>query len=129
MARTVCKFMGVAFILIALWGFVTRTQVLIFHVNPLHNVVHLVSGAAALACAWRSERAAALFAAVFGAVYGLVALAGFAGVQPVIDALHLNTADNWLHVGITVVFLAAAVASRAALKLPHTPPTPAAHAR
>ncbi len=102
-----CKAAGAILIVVAIWGFITGDHVLIFHVNTAHNIVHLVSGALALVCGFAGERPARVFSIAFGAVYGLVALLGFAGVAWVIELLHLNAADNWLHLGISVVFLAA----------------------
>lgn len=106
-ATIVCRVMGVIFIAIAIWGFITGDRVWIFHVNTTHNIVHLVSGIGALACSF-SPKAAKLFSIIFGAVYGLVGVLGFAGVPFLVDLLHLNAADNWLHIGIAAVFLLAA---------------------
>src|SRR5262245_54539518 len=105
----------------AIWGFVTGTDVWILHVNTAHNVVHLVAGVAALGAAsadtWCARedatrpsvraypRWSTLFCLVMGAVYGLVAVLGFAGFEPVVNLLHLNTAVNWLHLAIAVVLL------------------------
>jgi hypothetical protein len=107
MASIVCKVMGVVFIVVGIWGFITGHEVLIFRVNAAHNAVHLISGLTALACGFAGEASARVFSMVFGLVYGMVAILGFAGVQAVIDLLHLNNADNWLHAGIAIVFLAA----------------------
>jgi hypothetical protein len=107
---TFLKVMGAVFIIVAIWGFIDGQQVLVFHVNTLHNIVHLVSGLGALGAAFAGPRPARLFALIFGAVYGLVALLGFAGVQPVVDMLHLNPADNWLHLFLAVAFVGAGVA-------------------
>jgi hypothetical protein len=109
MASLVCKIMGVAFLVIAVWGFITGHEVLIFHVNTAHNVVHLLSGAAALACGFAGEPAARIFSIAFGLVYALVAGLGFANVAFAVDLLRLNEADNWLHAGIAAVFLVAGV--------------------
>jgi hypothetical protein len=113
MASIVCKVMGVVFIIVAIWGFIAGDRVLIFHVNMAHNVVHLLSGLGALACGFAGERPAKLFSLAFGAVYGLVAILGFLGVKAVIDLLHLNAPDNWLHLVIALVFLGAGLASKA----------------
>jgi hypothetical protein len=121
-----CKLMGVVFIAVAIWGFIDGEKVLIFHVNTPHNVVHLLSGLAALVCGVVSPTAARAFCIAFGVVYGLVAVAGFAGVTPVIDLLHLNDADNWLHAGLSLAFLviglAALVPSRSSSS--HAPTMP-----
>ena len=66
----------------------------------------------ALACGFAGEAPSRTFAIVFGLVYGLVAILGFAGVQTVIDLLHLNDPDNWLHAGIAVLFLAVGLVPR-----------------
>lgn len=106
----VCLAMGAIFIMIAIWGFVDGENVLIFTVSTAHNWVHLLSGAAALACGFAGPAVARGFCWAFALVYGLVALLGFAGVPFVVELLHINPADNWLHVGITLVFLLGAVA-------------------
>jgi len=118
----VCRVMGVVFVIVAIWGFIDGSRVLIFHVNTAHNIVHLLSGALALAYGFMSLRAARTFCITFGLVYALVAVLGFLGVAQVISFLHLNPADNWLHVGIAAVFLAAF----APPSLLHNKPTPRA---
>ena len=50
MAAIVCKIMGVVFVIVAIWGFAIGTNVPMFHVDTAHNVVHIFSGIAALAC-------------------------------------------------------------------------------
>src|ERR1043166_5312820 len=47
MAKTVCKILGVVFVIVGVAGFVAPT-LLGAHLNPAHNAVHLVSGALAL---------------------------------------------------------------------------------
>lgn len=78
----------------------------IFHVNALHNLVHLVSGLAALYLASKGEESAQMFFKVFGVIYGLVALLGFiVGDGAILGVISNNTADTWLHVVIAVVSL------------------------
>lgn len=122
MASLICKIMGAVFIVVAIWGFAAGDKVLIFHVNTAHNIVHLLSGIAALACGFAGEKASRIFSLAFGAVYGLVAVLGFLGVQLVVDLLHLNAADNWLHLAVALVFLAAGLTSKASLA-PAAPPS------
>ena len=55
MATLVCKVLGVAFLIVAVWGFIDGDRVLIFHVNTAHNLVHLLSGAIALACGFADQ--------------------------------------------------------------------------
>src|SRR2546430_10500173 len=47
MAKTVCKILGVVFVIVGVAGFAAPT-LLGAHLNPAHNAVHLVSGALAL---------------------------------------------------------------------------------
>ena len=114
MATLVCKILGVVFVLVAIWGFIDGHQVLIFHVNTAHNIVHLLSGIAALYCGFAGMQAARWFSLIFGSVYGLVAVLGFLNVAAVNELLHLNDADDFLHLGIAIVFLVAGLASRPA---------------
>lgn len=103
--KLLCRLMGIVFIVVAIWGFVDGHQVLIFHVNTAHNIVHLLSGLGALACGFAAPKVARAFCITFGIVYGLVAVAGFMGFGQVISFLHINPADNWLHTAISLVFL------------------------
>jgi len=102
---------GVAFLLIGILGFVpsiTKDEMLlgIFHVNLLHNVVHLASGAIALLCGMAGFEASRTYFRSFGIVYALVAVLGFYyGDQPLLGLIANNSADTWLHVVIAVVSL------------------------
>lgn len=116
MATLVCKVLGAALLIAGVWGFIDGERVLIFHVNTAHNVVHVLSGLAALACGFAGERPARVFSRVFGSVYLLVAALGFAGVAPAIDLLHLNGPDNWLHLAIGGAFLAGAAIPPSAVR-------------
>src|SRR5262245_1586629 len=115
MARTICKILGVVFIVVAIWGFIHGSHVLIFPVNMAHNLVHLFSGIAALAVGFYTEAAARAFSIVFGLVYGLVAVAGFMHVDYVVNLLNLHAthagvdhrADDFLHLALAIVFLIA----------------------
>ena len=113
-AQTICLFIGVAFVIVAIWGFVDGEHVLIFHVNTAHNLVHLASGIAALICGLASATAARVFCLVFGSVYALVALLGMANVAAVNELLHLNDADDALHAVIALLLLAAPFIGRPA---------------
>lgn len=118
----VCKILGVVFILVAIWGFVTGTEVLIFSVNTVHNVVHLLSGIGALACGFAGFKASKAFCLAFGAVYLLVAILGFMNVEPVNRLLNLNNPDDFLHLGLAAIFLGAGLM---AMKAPDGARTPA----
>jgi hypothetical protein len=77
---------------------------LIFSVNPLHNVIHLALGVAWLACAPRhaAARAANL---VIGVVLGLVTVLGFVGGMGVLGMSGLGDPDNFLHLATAALSL------------------------
>ena len=89
----------------------------IFDVNGWHNVIHIASGLVGLAVAgnWTGAR---IYALGFGAVYTVVAIWGFIlgddGV--ILSLMPVNTADNFLHLGIALAGIGAGLA---------TPSTPA----
>jgi hypothetical protein len=112
MVKTAAVLFGIVFILIGVLGFVPGVtdehQMLlgIFHVNAAHNVVHLLSGAAALFAGMTSAGAARIYFRVFGVIYALVAVMGFMmGDGMLLGLISNNTADTWLHVGISAVSL------------------------
>jgi len=111
MVKTAAILFGVVFLLIGILGFVpsiTKDEMLlgVFHVNLLHNVVHLASGAIALLCGMAGFGASRTYFRIFGIVYALVAVLGFYyGDQPLLGLISNNSADTWLHVVIAVVSL------------------------
>src|SRR5215213_6007376 len=77
MAKTICKIMGVVFILVGICGFLAPGM-LGMHLSLAHNIVHLLSGALALYFGFAGTLSGArLFCIVFGVVYGLLGIAGF----------------------------------------------------
>ena len=78
----------------------------IFMVGPVHNTIHLASGAAALLCAILGSGAARKYFQIFGVVYLLVALLGFVyGNEPLMGMVEHNKADIGLHIAIAAVAL------------------------
>jgi hypothetical protein len=78
----------------------------IFHVNVLHNLLHIVTGLAALYLANKGEESAQTFFKVFGVVYAVLALIGFLiGDNLILGLITNNQADTWLNVVIAVVSL------------------------
>jgi hypothetical protein len=81
----------------------------IFEVNPLHNVAHLLIGAALLIAGLGTVAAAKRTNTTIGAVYLLLGIVGFflsANHDSAINFLSLNTADHFLHLASAVVLLA-----------------------
>lgn len=117
---------GAIYLLVGLAGFAvtgfdewfaseTDEFLLGFELNPLHNVVHLLIGAALLSGGLRDERAARAITWTVGAAYALVGIVGLVAMDTEIDILALNTADNWLHIGTAAIaFIAAAMSQREA---------------
>ena len=111
MAKTVCKILGVVFLLVGLVGIVAR-NLLGAHLTPAHNVVHIVSGAIALYFGFAGTLSAAkAFSLVFGVVYLALGILGMAlGTAPdrmwMVGPLHLGQADHGIHVLLGVIFLA-----------------------
>jgi hypothetical protein len=77
----------------------------IFEVNPLHNIAHLLIGAALLIAGLKSVRAAKATNTVIGAVYLLLGIVGFFLAGTAANILALNTADHFLHLASALVLL------------------------
>ncbi len=98
---------GVVFTTVGVLGFVpgiTQNGHLlgIFEVNTLHNIVHLLSGLAALAAA--AVGFSRQYFQVFGVVYALVTVLGFI-MDPILGLIPVNGADNVLHIVLTAALL------------------------
>jgi Ca2+/Na+ antiporter len=112
MAKTVCKILGVVFLLVGLCGFAAPT-LLGAHLTPPHNLVHIVSGVIALYFGFAGTLSGARgFCLIFGIVYLALGLFGLAMGNPAMDRmwhvgpLALGTADHGIHVLLGVAFLA-----------------------
>ena len=111
MAKTVCKILGVVFLLVGVAGF-AKPDLLGAHLNPPHNVVHIVSGVIALYFGFAgSISGAKAFSLVFGVVYmalGILGMAMGAGAEKmwVVGPLHFGQVDHGIHILLGVVFLA-----------------------
>lgn len=109
MIQTFAWIFGAVFVLVGLLGFVpalTPDGLLlgIFEVDPLHNVIHLLSGVLALGAAWAGSYAR-LYFQVFGVVYGIVTVVGFLQGDTVLGLIAVNTADHLLHLVIAAAAL------------------------
>lgn len=106
MLKTVAKIFGVVLIMIGILGFVpafTPNNHLfgVFHVDTLHNFIHLGSGITALLAGFISVRAARLYFQIFGVIYALVALLGLVYMDnDILGILANNMADVLLHIVI-----------------------------
>lgn len=111
MAKTVCKILGVVFLIVGLCGFVAP-NLLGAHLTPAHNMVHIISGVIALYFGFAGSLSGARgFCLVFGIVYLALGIFGMVmGVNPGkmwhIGPLMLGTSDHGIHVLLGAIFLA-----------------------
>jgi hypothetical protein len=117
MAKTVCKILGVLFLLVGVIGFVSP-NLLNAHLSPIHNVIHIVSGAIALYFGFAGTLSGAkVFSLVFGVVYlalGILGLALGTGADKMwmVGPLHLGQSDHGIHILLGVIFLVGGLFTR-----------------
>ncbi len=113
--RLVATVFGAIYLLVGLLGFAvtgfsnfagtnTGDNLIIFEVNPLHNIVHLAIGALLLVSSKAVATAKGSNTAV-GAVYLLVGILGLFLIGTSANILSLNGADNVLHFASAIVLL------------------------
>ncbi len=123
--QKMCIAMGLFFILIGLAGIV-MPGMFGLHLSLFHNIIHLASGAMALASGYADDpRKAHNFSIGFGVLYGLLALAGFIFGEPgypgvghmeaddkllrvIPNVLEFGTADHFLHIILSAILLVSA---------------------
>jgi uncharacterized membrane protein HdeD (DUF308 family) len=122
-----CIVLGAAFVLVGLAG-IFMPGLMAMHLSMAHNLIHLVSGAMALAFGYADDsRRAYTFAVAFGVVYGLLGILGFVVGQPgypgvghmeadqnllrvIPNVLEFGTMDHSVHMIISAAFLLSAYA-------------------
>jgi hypothetical protein len=111
---------GVVFLLVGIAGFFvtgfdnfaadSKDTLLIFEVNPLHNIVHLLLGIAGISLA-RTVDGARTYGLLLAVGYGLAFIYGLIAVgNKDLNFLNINQADNILHIlsalgGVAIVML------------------------
>jgi len=83
----------------------------IFEVNPLHNIAHLLIGAALLIAGLASATAAKTVNIIVGTTYLLLGVVGFFLVGTALNILALNTFDHFLHLASALVLLGVGLAA------------------
>ena len=127
-AQVYALLFGATLLLVGLLGFIVESnfdfgdgiqgdELIAFEVNGTHNLVHIASGLLGLALAGSASGARA-YALGFGAVYLLVTIIGFADGSDVLGLIPVNDADNFLHLAISLLGIAAGLASRPATRTP-----------
>jgi hypothetical protein len=116
-AKTSAIVIGLIFIAVGLLGFVSNPIIAdsheaIFHADSTHSIVHIVSGALFLLFAFGIPRYVRSFLILFGLIYLVIGIMGMtkiadAEMTQVFGFLHVNSADNYLHICLgAVIFLA-----------------------
>ena len=111
MAKTICKILGVVFLLVGVVGFASP-DLLRAHLTPPHNVVHIVTGVIALYFGFAGSLSGAkAFSLVFGVVYLALGILGLVlGTPPermwMVGPLHFGTSDHAIHILLGILFLA-----------------------
>jgi hypothetical protein len=113
MAKTVCKILGIVFLLVGVCGF-AAPHLLGAHLTPPHNLVHIVSGVIALYFGFAGSQAGARgFSLVFGVLYLGLGILGLVLGDPAMERmwhvgpLLLGFVDHGIHLVLGAVFLAA----------------------
>jgi hypothetical protein len=115
--RLLATVFGAVYLLVGLLGFTVTNGVSffatdgglllgIFEVNILHNVAHLLIGAALLIAGVSNVAAARATNTTVGAAYLLLGIVGLFLVDSSANILAINAADNVLHFGSAVILLA-----------------------
>lgn len=120
-AQWLALVIGVVYILVGILGFFVtgfdgfaepdgELLLGIFEVNPLHNIVHLLIGAAGVAL-WNTLPRARLYGWLLAIGYGATFVFGLfvASSDEPANFLALNVADNWLHLLSALAGLAIAL--------------------
>lgn len=120
--RLIGTIFGAVYLLVGLLGFAVTGGVAffategglllgIFAVNPLHNIAHLLIGAALLIAGLASVSAAKTTNIVVGAAYLLLGVVGFFIAGTAANVLALNTPDHFLHLASAIVLLGVGLAA------------------
>ncbi|RAM39245.1 DUF4383 domain-containing protein [Arthrobacter globiformis] len=113
--RLIATVFGAVYLLVGLVGFAVTSGVgffstegsnlIIFEVNPLHNVIHLAIGAALLYAGVKDVQLSRTINTAVGAVYLLVGILGLFLLSSPLNIIALNGADNVLHLASAVLLL------------------------
>ncbi len=102
--QLLAQVVGAVLTLVGVAGFLTGGMLLIFGINALHNVVHLVSGVLGLAAGfYAGGQWARYYNQGLGVVYLLVTALGFVAPALTASLLAINPADNFLHLALGIV--------------------------
>ena len=121
-AKTAALAIGIIFIVVGLLGFIDNPIVgssenAIFHADTVHNMVHIISGVLFVLVAMSAPASASTFMVIFGIVYLAIGILGMTsvgeeGMAKVLGFLHVNAADNYLHIALGIAIALAGIITR-----------------
>ena len=124
--KTISLIFGITFLAVGILGFIPNpivgdSDTALFHADKIHNIVHLVSGLLILIFGLFIPSFSRSFLKVFGVIYLLIGVLGFFQIGEATDTtvlgfLHVNQADNFLHLFLGVTIFLAGVLTRDNLK-------------
>jgi hypothetical protein len=128
LAKLYATVLGAVLTLVGILGFIPGLSpngnlIGIFAIDPLHNVIHILSGVVGLIVAFTAGGVyARYYALIFGLVYGLVTVIGFIQGTTVLGLIDVNLADNVLHLliaaaSLAVFFMTARTTSKASPRI------------
>ncbi len=121
-AQLYCLVAGATLLLAGILGFIADasfdtgdavqgSNLVVFEVNGIHNLVHIASGLVLLA-AFTRRGPAKTVAIAFGLVYGVVAIIGLADGEDVLGLFPVNAADHVLHIALSALGIITGLMSR-----------------
>lgn len=119
--KTYARILGWTFVAIAVVGFILTgfggffgmdgETLILFGVNPAHNVVYLILGATYLIGARATEAGARAVVLVLSSAYLLVGVLGLILIDSSANILAINQADNVLHLAVGALGIGVVAAS------------------
>lgn len=120
-AKTGALIWAFAFLAVGALGFIDNpiigeSESAMFHADAVHNWVHIISGVLFLLVALAAPGAAKGFLILFGIVYlalGVLGIIQFGtdGMGKLLGFLHVNGADNYLHIGLGILIVLTGLAA------------------
>ena len=121
MVKTLGIIIGIVFLVVGILGYIPNPIVGmdegdLFATDQMHNLIHLASGVIILLASLGRAESAATTLKIFGVIYLLLAVTGFSqigsGMGSLLGLVEVNGADNWLHLVLGIVILAAGYAKK-----------------
>jgi hypothetical protein len=119
--KTYARILGWTFVAVGVVGFfltgfggffgMDGETLILFGINPAHNLVHLILGVTYLIGARASESGARAVVLVLSSAYLLVGVLGLILIDSSANILAINQADNVLHLAVGALGIAVVAAS------------------